>query len=490
MVFPIIVLPISALLLRFGTLMSDTTIKGITEKSGVWYVGKIMSSMGQPAFTYLPLVFAIGLSFGLSKDSRGEAALAGALACLVLQSLLTEYSLPSLFYDRVMVYHKGKNNDTLSVLNGYSELLYIVKSNQVTWGLDIGVLGGIVSGSITAWLYNHYSTIKLPQAFAFFEGRRFVCVISIIVMLPIGIFFAALWPWVQIGLVKLGLELINLGYFGTFIHTLLKSLLVLFGLHQILNTFLWFQLPITGEALFNNGDYIAGNTYTVNGDITAFLAGINGSGLFQIGSFPEIMGGYWGVTFAIIMNAKKERTKEVMGLMLPICFVCSLTGVGEPLILPIWYASPLIYFIQSTLNAIFGTIPAAMGIRSGFGFSAGWVDYLISFYTSWKMATLSNNRFWANPLWLIPIAIITALCYFVTFYYLIKFRDIKTVGRDSELIINNNKKDFIEEKEKKIAIRIAELIGLNNIIDISNCATRLRLVLKDNSNIDEKKLKK
>ncbi|AVN59108.1 PTS transporter subunit EIIC [Mesoplasma florum] len=502
MVFPIIALPIGALLLRFGNLLSDTSIGFVEEQNWIWYIGQVLSAMGQPVFTYLPIIFAIGISFGLAKENRGEVALAGAIATIVLQSLLGENVLASIFYSKVMIYHKTGDDDLMAAIDGMSQLLYMVNNGKAVWGLDLGVFAGIVSGCWVAFMYNRWSTIKLPQALSFFEGKRFICILAILTMLFWGILFAVIWPWIQLGLINLGMGLIKIGYIGTFLHTLLKSILVLFGLHQVLNTFLWFQLPITGEALFTNGEFIAGQIYTVNGDINAFLAGINGAGLFQIGSFPEIMGGYWGITFAIILAAKKEHRKEVAGLMISICAVSSLTGVGEPLILPIWYASPLIYLFQSVLNAIFGTIPAAMGIRAGFGFSAGWVDYAISFWTSFKMSQLSSHSVLANPLWLIPIAVLTAASYFVVFYYLIKLKDLKTLGRDDNFssISEDNKDDKkIKDSKNKITKNktnieliknLIAVIGKDNVVKVSNCATRLRLEVKDNQIISDDELKK
>ncbi|ATZ16296.1 PTS system N-acetylglucosamine-specific IIC component [Entomoplasma freundtii] len=496
MLFPIIVLPLAAIFLRFGTLMTDTSLKGITENNAIWYIGKILTAIGQPAFDNLHIIFGIGLAFGLANDHRGEAALAGAMASWVLASLLTENSFASLFYNKVLIYHSTSTDDPLKALEGYSQLLYMIKNNQAIYALNIGVLGGLVAGGFTAWSYNKWHTIKMPAYLSFIEGRRFIPLISILLMVPTSLFFAIIWPWVQFALVKFGVVLTqwgtnNAAAFGvSFIHTLFKSILVLFGLHNVLNTFLWFQLPFTN---------VDGSV--INGDIPAFTAGIKGSGLFQVGSFAEIMGGYWGLSLAIIFCAKKENRKEVASLMLPLTLACSLTGVGEPLILPIWYASPLIYLVQSLLNSVFGAIPAAMGVRAGFAFSAGWVDFVLSIPTSWKMASSSSIPWLANPLWLIPNAILTSLAYFGVFSLLIRYKDLKTLGRgenefDQLQTSDKNEKSLGYTKKLPItsqdtlASNLFRLLKEDNIVKVDNCATRLRLELKDNSIIDDQEISK
>jgi PTS system N-acetylglucosamine-specific IIC component len=133
------------------------------------------------AFDNIALFFAIGVGFGLSKDQRGEAALVAALGYLGLTKLLSEGYLASMFYDSVL---------TDATLGGESSLLYILKNNEVIYMLDIGVLGGMTIGVTTATLYNKYSGIKLPDSLAFFGGRRFVPMVTMAVVIPVGLIFA------------------------------------------------------------------------------------------------------------------------------------------------------------------------------------------------------------------------------------------------------------------------------------------------------------
>nr|WP_232510546.1 PTS transporter subunit EIIB [Mesomycoplasma dispar] len=142
----------------------------------------------------------------------------------------------------------------------------------------------------------------------------------------------------------------------------------------------------------------------------------------------------------------------------------------------------------------------------GIGFSAGFIDYIVSFPRSWAFA--KNSGIMANPLWIWAFSAIMFLIQGSTFYFCIKKFDIKTLGREDkiETEINNKKenldientdklqlknKTITQNKEKfnddyeKMAITFIEILGKENIEEVSNCATRLRLIVKDNKKNDE-----
>ncbi len=202
--------------------------------------------------------------------------------------MIAEHTLPSMFYDNL---NKYWFTATLSdgTTQNFSKLYYaeIFTGTEITGGtyvLDTGVLGGIVAGCFTAYLYNRFKEIKLPQALAFFGGRRFVLMLAILMAIPIAFVYAVLWPWVQLGLTTFGNKIQGGGVggiTGAASYGFVNRLLLPFGLHQILNTFLWFQLPITGDQIDPLTGAITNSNVTINGDINAFTKGIFGSGNFQ-----------------------------------------------------------------------------------------------------------------------------------------------------------------------------------------------------------------
>lgn len=316
LMFPIAVLPIAALLLRIGALIQDPLANGsigISETQKFW--GRLISTPGGIVFDNLAIIFAIGIGFGFAKDNRGEAALVAAVVWYGMSALLKQSQLAEAIYKNVLVAKSGQ-------LKGFTQLLYFLKAGKPVYQLDSGVIGGISVGLVVAFLYNKYKNIKLPQTLSFFGGRRFVPMLGILSIIPLGLIFAIIWPWAQYGLIKIGSALSDQSAnhyargFYVSIYAFLNRLLQPFGLHHILNTFVWFQLPIKGKLIspvINQvGETVAklGEIYTVNGDITAFNTGIIGSGGFTTGFFPLYLGGLPGAAVAMIFAAKKERRKN------------------------------------------------------------------------------------------------------------------------------------------------------------------------------------
>jgi len=523
--FPIAVLPFAAILARFGALgVSYTSVTKdgvleITNAVGYW-ISFIIQKPGSTVFDNLPLIFAIGVAFGLAKDHRGEVALVGAVFYLILMAMTMEHSLPEMMYKNVLTftYHDGDKSGTLSKLIYVENYSTDGKKTIVggTYVLNVGVLGGIVAGVLSAVLYNKFKDIKLPVALSFFGGRRFVPMMGIIVSIPTALGFAILWPWLQYVLMLLGQQIAQptnpaVAIPGTALYGFLNRLLLPFGLHQIMNTFFWFQLPIGGEQIkpitgeVNN----PGSIMWVNGDINAFTAGVAGSGLFQSGFFPIMMGGVPAIAVAMILAAKKENRKEVAGFLGGVAVVSLVSGITEPIEFSFVFLSPLLLILHSLLTAIFVAITTAMRIEVGFGFSAGLIDYCISIPQAWGFAAHNTGAFrvTANPLWILLLAALAFGVYLPVFYYTITKMDIKTPGREDDLPTPANGVETDSStsgkvqqatksttpingsKEAIMASEVIAAIGANNFVSVDNCATRLRLILKDNSKVDDARIK-
>lgn len=504
--FPIAVLPFAAILNRFGALgiqFTSETVDGalqINNAAGYW-ISYIIQSGGAVAFDNLALFFAIGIGFGLAKDHRGEAALAGGLFYLAISAMTSKVgSFPSMIYDNVLT-HEVFDPKTEKSLGWFSQLLYV---NDV-YVLNIGALGGIVAGSLSAVLYNKFKDIKLPQALSFFGGRRFVPMLVLLSAVPTGLLFAIIWPWINFALIKFGnFTTANSATFGsplTGVYAMFNRLLLPFGLHQILNTLFWFQLPFSGDVIGSwNGEVINHISSPILGDINAFAAGIDGAGIFQSGFFPIMMGGIPAIALAMIMTAEKSRRKEVAGFLGGVALVSFVSGITEPIEFSFVFLSPLLLGVHAILSGIMMAIVTAMGIQVGFGFSAGLIDYMVSFPQSWGFFNHSGNIA-SNPLWILPLIVACGTIYYFVFYFLIKKLDIQTIGREKDYVANENETEVVNEttNDKKViagdkyqvkAQKIVDAIGIDNFVSIDNCATRLRLILKDTSKIDDPAIKK
>ncbi|WP_236608538.1 PTS transporter subunit EIIC [Spiroplasma taiwanense] len=582
LMFPIALLPFAALLNRFGSLAMELNVEH--QYNAGWWIGFILQKPGSTIFDNLPLFFAIGTAFGLLKDQRGEAALVGAAFYLILTTFLGENGLPKLFYDNTITFdYFAKNTEgNWEVAGKLSSLFYVPNYGMVndklqiiggTYILNIGVLGGIVAGCLSAWSYNKFKNIKLPKTLSFFGGRRFVPMVIMVASVPVAFLFAIIWPWFQYGLISFG-KLVSSGDSwavpGAFLYGLLNRLVQPTGLHHIINTFLWFQMPIEGyivdfnghivlwnkmtsEALLNangglsdfgqnmlqeiankmfNSTPITGEnfkeyfairqgiiptgvllnqttsglpSFTIFGDINAFQKSMI-SGNFQTGYFPMFWGGLPGAAIAMIMCAKKERRREVATFLGGVAIVAALTGIDEPLVFSFIFVGPVLWVVNAVYTSIFAAIAIAMHLHIGFGFSGGFIDYIISFANSWGMSKyegLVNGGTYgvlSNPLWMFALAALAFPAYYFTFSIIIKKMNIKTPGRDDENEtigdVNSNKSlvkgkaKNSNEKYENLANAIIEIVKMDNFIKVDNCSTRLRLTVKDNkTDINDDKLK-
>jgi len=412
LMLPIAVLPAAALLLRLGQ-------KDLLDIP-------FMAQAGDAIFANLALLFALGIAVGLSKDGSGAAALAGVVGYFVLT--------------------KG--------------------TVAIDKDINMGVLGGIVSGVTAGLLYNRFSAIKLPEWLGFFAGKRFVPIITSVVMLALAGIFGVIWPPIQDQINNLGTWITGAGALGAGIYGFLNRLLIPIGLHHVLNSLVWFVF----------GDY-----HGVTGDLNRFFKGDPTAGTFMSGFFPVMMFGLPAAALAMVAAAKKEKRKQVSGMLIGLAVTSFLTGITEPIEFLFMFVAPLLYVIHAVLTGISMALAVALGIHAGFGFSAGAIDFFLNYGISQK------------PLLLAGIGIVYAVIYFVIFYTLIKALNLKTPGREDDEEVDTSNETVVATGDKYVDMAsyfIEDLGGKENLTVIDNCATRLRLQVADAGNINEAALKR
>lgn len=385
-----------------------------------------IANAGDAIFANLALIFAIGVAMGFAKDNNGAAALSGAIGFLVL-----------------------------------TEGAAAIDEN-----INMGVLGGIIAGIIAGLLYNRFHDIKLPEWLGFFSGRRFVPIITSVTMILLAAVAGFAWPPVQSAIDGLGNWIIGLGAVGSGLFGFLNRLLIPLGLHHVLNSLFWFQF---------------GEFEGANGDIARFFAGDPSAGAYMTGFFPVMMFGLPAAAFAIIAAAKPEKRKTVSGMFIGLALTSFLTGITEPIEFSFMFIAPLLYGVHAVLTGLSMWITSLLGIRDGFTFSAGAIDYALNFNIAEK------------PLLLLGIGLIYAVLYFVIFYGLIKALDLKTPGREEEEENGAEHEAIAAEGTNKHETMASQFIkdigGTENITSIDNCATRLRLTIKDMDKVQESALK-
>ncbi|HDT3913430.1 TPA: PTS N-acetyl glucosamine transporter subunit IIABC [Klebsiella pneumoniae subsp. pneumoniae] len=312
---PIAVLPVAALLLRFGQ----------PDLLNVPFIAQV----GGAIFDNLALIFAIGVASSWSKDNAGSAALAGAVGYFVMTKAMV----------------------------------------TINPEINMGVLAGIITGLVAGAVYNRWAGIKLPDFLSFFGGKRFVPIATGFFCLILAAIFGYVWPPVQHAIHSGGEWIVSAGALGSGIFGFINRLLIPTGLHQVLNTIAWFQI---GE--FTNA---AGAVF--HGDINRFYAGDGTAGMFMSGFFPIMMFGLPGAALAMYLAAPKARRPMVGGMLLSVAITAFLTGVTEPLEFLFMFLAPLLYLLHAVLTGISLFIATALGIHAGFSFSAGAIDYVLMY---------------------------------------------------------------------------------------------------------------
>lgn len=198
------------------------------------------------------------------------------------------------------------------------------------------------------------------------------------------------------------------------------------------------------------------------------------------GFFPVMMFGLPAAALAMYHTAKPGKKKVAYGLLLAAAVCSFFTGVTEPLEFAFMFLAPGLYLIHALLTGISLAICALLPVRAGFNFSAGFVDWFLSFKA--PMAV--------NPLFIIPIGLIYGVIYYVVFRFAIVKFNFKTPGREDDDDIDENQVTLANNDYTQVASIILEgLGGKGNIKSVDNCITRLRLEINDYTLVNEKKIK-
>ena len=276
------------------------------------------------------------------------------------------------------------------------------------------------------------------------------------------------WPVLFGGLVAIGNGIAGMGAIGAGIYAFLNRLLIPTGLHHALNNVFWFDTIGLGDL----SHFWAGET---SADVTWSL------GMYMSGFFPCMMFGIPGAALAMVQTAKSTKKKVAIGLVASAALSAFVCGVTEPFEFGFMFLAPGLYVVYALLYGIFTTVTTILGFRAGFSFSAGATDLFFS-------ASLPA----AQKTWMIlPLGIAAFLVFYVVFRFAIVKFDLKTPGREDDDDLEAEKSAVLANNNyTEVASVILEgLGGKENVKSLENCITRLRLEIKDQSVVDEKKIK-
>ncbi len=428
---PVAVLPAAAILMGIGYWI-DPVGWGANSP-----VAALLIKAGSSIIDNMPILFAVGVAYGMSKDKDGAAALAGLVGFLVVTTLLSPAAIAQ--FTKV---------DVAAVAPAFGKI-----NNQFV---------GIVVGVMSASLYDKFYKVELPKALTFFSGRRLVPILTSVAAMLLSLVLYFIWPVLYSGLVTFGKSIVSMGPFGAGIYGFFNRLLIPVGLHHALNGVFWFDVAGINDI---------GNFWASKG-----TKGI--TGMYQAGFFPIMMFGLLGGALAFVHTARPAQKAKVASIMGAAAFASFFTGVTEPIEFAFMFVAPVLYLLHAVLTGISLFIAASMHWIAGFGFSAGFVDLVLSsrmpMAVNWFMLILQGAVFFA--------------VYYFSFKFVINKMNLMTPGRNPEEDVEEDleldRTSTGSAHSQTAAVLLEALGGKENIVSVDNCATRLRLEVKDTDKIN------
>ncbi|MGA4513435.1 N-acetylglucosamine-specific PTS transporter subunit IIBC [Staphylococcus caledonicus] len=444
LMLPVAVLPAGAIIVGIGNLLKAL--------HALPTVALFFSTVGTAILGQLGLIFAIGVAIGMAKKNDGAVALAGALGYAMVTKVLNPENVA---------------------------LMFNIKEKAVNLGFtkmdNSNVFLGMIIGLIAAYSYNKFSEVELPMALSFFSGKRLVPIMTVFFCTALAVVLLFLWPLVFTGIVTFGKWLVGFGSFGAFLYGFFNRLLISTGLHHALNAVFWFDTAgINDIGKFQTGqDAVKGLT-----------------GRYQAGFFPIMMFGIPAAALAMYHSAETKQQKQVWGWFLASAVSAFIVGVTEPIEFAFMFVAPILFLIHAFLTGLSLFIASVFHWTAGFSFSAGLIDYVLSLI----------NPVANHPLMLLVQGVVFFILYYVIFRVVIKVFNLNTIGRGDNLLADPTEVSSDDTDNQAVASgkgkyhttanQILEgLGGSDNIDTLTNCATRLRMELKDNSIIDEQKIR-
>lgn len=448
------------------TCMNPSIVGSLADPTHIWYkVWSMINAGANTVFNQLPLLFAISLPISLAKKQNARACMETFVIYMTFNYFLGEY---------LNQFGASMGVDFSAAVGGTSGLAMIggVKT------LDTGMVGAIIIAGIAIYLHNKFYDLDLPDYLGVFKGSAFVVVVGFFLMIPLSILVAYGWPFVQHLMLGFQNFFSTSGIIGLGVYNLAQKLLLPFGIHHFI------YAPVLFDNVIVEGGTIAYWAQHLPEFVNATqpLIEVYPLGTYSNGELAKIFG-VIGVALAFYKTAKPEKRKMVIALMIPACLTAIMTGITEPLEFTFLFVAPMLYVVYSFLSAMIAMVTAFFGIVGNFG--TGLINIIfVNFVPLWK----NNSTMYIT---MIIIGIIFIFIYYYVFKFMILKFDYKTPGRedsDEEELHLYTKEDYNASqqanKEGYDEYAILEALGeKDNILEVSNCATRLRLLVADEAKV-------
>lgn len=488
---PLSIIVASGLLLGIVSILTNVNIVGesFANAQGVQAVVGAISALVGMMFSLLPILFAISVATGMAKEDKEVSAFA-VVICFVLFHVMIGYLLKmnGITADNTTVEYLQAHG--MDVQEAYStNSIYDTQLGIFTYRM--GIFGGIITGLWTAFIHNRFHKQKLPIAFSFFSGNRFVPVMIIATVPFLGIVSYFLWPLFSTLINGVGTIIGGSGAIGMFIYGFSERLLIPTDLHHVLNQLIRFT-PIGGSAVVD-GQMVTGalsifqaELASKHMDLEVFRAATK---FLSQGTAPFMIFGLPGACLAMYKTSYQKERPKVKGMLVAAALTSFATGITEPIEFSFIFISPVLWIFHAAMAGMSFMLMSLLHVGVG-NAAYGFVD-LFTF------GILQGT--WTRWYFCVLLGIVYFFAYYFVFKYVIEKKNLKTPGRDLELDNTGyEEKNAIGSKEAseiasktELGGQILEAIGgKENVREIDNCISRLRLILEDAEKVDEKSLKK
>ena len=445
-----------------SVLINSAIVGDIATEGSTWFnIWTIVNNGGWTVFNNMEILFAIGLALGLANEARGRAAIEAFLL----------YMTFNVFVNNILTYFGGMFGVDLTAEGALG-----IKAIGGITTLDTGFLGAILISAAVVWIHNRFFGTRLPEWLGIFQGSALVGVIGFPVMLLLALIFCAVWPTFQAGINSLQYFMSHAGLLGVWIYTFLEKALLPTGLHHfIYSPFQYGPAAVEGGTMMYWMQHM--NEFAASSDPLNVLFPAGGFYLQGLSNFFGIP----GIALAFYFTSRKENRKKVLALCIPGVITAALCGITEPFDYTFLFVAPALFFVHAVLAATFATIQFALGVSGDMG--GGLIDLVAK-----NIIPMWQNH-WMTYVVLFAVGAVSIFTYFVVFRFLIKKFDFKTPGRDEDVELYS-KADYREKLSGADADAgyvdeakgyLDAFGGAGNIVAVTNCMTRLRVTVADES---------
>lgn len=419
----------------------------------VYFLIFTINKVSNVVFTLIPVLFAISIAFGMVKEEKEIAAFAGFIG-----------------------YYTFLTASAVMINSGFMDFSALkISSILGVETLDMGAVAGIAVGLVAAKLHDKYHKITFPVAVSFYGGKRFVALAVMLACTVLGLAAPFVWSPVSMAINSLGGVIKASGIFGVFCYGFLERLLIPTGLHHVLN------------GIFRT-TAIGGVYEGVEGCLNIFLQFVDQVELSELapftiflgqGKMPMMMFGLPAAALAIYQTSPDEKKNKVKALMIAGVAASVVSGITEPLEFAFMFVAPQLFLFHAFMGGVSFALMAALNVIIG-NTGGGLIDYFI-----WGVFQPGSHWYWV---------IIVGIPFSVIYYFV--FKKYLSAKQISIEVAEEEEEDSgsglsLDDQQKAKSYRIIEgLGGFDNIVEVNNCLTRLRVDLADPSKVREDILKK